>query len=454
MIRNILIAILAVGIVGMGVWGYKEHNEKNAILIQAENTYQRSFHELSYHMDLLHDKIGTALAMNSPTSLSPQLIEIWRITSEALSNVGQLPLTLLPFNKTEGFLSNIGDFTYRTAVRDLDTEPLSKKEMRTLRDLYGQAHDIKNELRQVQHLVLDNNLRWMDVQLALATQDEQADNTIIDGLKTVEKKVEGYAEGNDDSPLIGPNTEDHTFENVKGKKISEQEALEQGQRIFHIKDTSKVKVTKTGDGATNPLYSLSYEENDKRAYMDISEKGGHPITLLVNRTMDEKKLSLNDGYEAARKYIKKLGLDQMVLLQSAEYDDTGVYSFIYEDNGVRVYPDSVDVKVALDNGDIIGLTTRNFYMNHKKRDIPQPEISKEEAERSLNPNLKIHEDFVAIVENDLGKEVLVYEFLGTLDDDTYRIFINANDGKEEIVEKLGHAEMNFSAYKSVKRKGK
>ncbi|MFC0299414.1 germination protein YpeB [Virgibacillus soli] len=444
LIRNILIAILAVGIVGMGVWGYKEHNEKNAILIQAENTYQRSFHELSYHMDLLHDKIGTALAMNSPTSLSPQLIEIWRITSEALSNVGQLPLTLLPFNKTEGFLSNIGDFTYRTAVRDLDTEPLSKKEMRTLRDLYGQAHDIKNELRQVQHLVLDNNLRWMDVQLALATQDEQADNTIIDGLKTVEKKVEGYAEGNDDSPLIGPNTEDHTFENVKGKKISEQEALEQGQRIFHIKDTSKVKVTKTGDGATNPLYSLSYEENDKRAYMDISEKGGHPITLLVNRTMDEKKLSLNDGYEAARKYIKKLGLDQMVLLQSAEYDDTGVYSFIYEDNGVRVYPDSVDVKVALDNGDIIGLTTRNFYMNHKKRDIPQPEISKEEAERSLNPNLKIHEDFVAIVENDLGKEVLVYEFLGTLDDDTYRIFINANDGKEEIVEKLGHAEMNFS----------
>lgn len=444
LIRNILIAILAVGIVGMGVWGYKEHNEKNAILIQAENTYQRSFHELSYHMDLLHDKIGTALAMNSPTSLSPQLIEIWRITSEALSNVGQLPLTLLPFNKTEGFLSNIGDFTYRTAVRDLDTEPLSKKEMRTLRDLYGQAHDIKNELRQVQHLVLDNNLRWMDVQLALATQDEQADNTIIDGLKTVEKKVEGYAEGNDDSPLIGPNTEDHTFENVKGKKISEQEALKQGQRIFHIKDTSKVKVTKTGDGATNPLYSLSYEENDKRAYMDISEKGGHPITLLVNRTMDEKKLSLNDGYEAARKYIKKLGLDQMVLLQSAEYDDTGVYSFIYEDNGVRVYPDSVDVKVALDNGDIIGLTTRNFYMNHKKRDIPQPEISKEEAKRSLNPNLKIHEDFVAIVENDLGKEVLVYEFLGTLDDDTYRIFINANDGKEEIVEKLGHAEMNFS----------
>src|SRR5699024_5699691 len=111
MIRSILIAVLSIGIVGLGYWGYKEHEEKNALLIHAENNYQRSFHELSYHMDLLHDKIGTSLAMNSGARLSPQFVDIWRLTSEALTNVGQLPLTLLPFNKTEEFLSQIGDFT-------------------------------------------------------------------------------------------------------------------------------------------------------------------------------------------------------------------------------------------------------------------------------------------------------------------------------------------------------
>ena len=49
----------------------------------------------------LNDKIGSALAMNSNQRISPQLVEIWRVTSEALSDVGQLPLGLLPFNKTE-----------------------------------------------------------------------------------------------------------------------------------------------------------------------------------------------------------------------------------------------------------------------------------------------------------------------------------------------------------------
>src|SRR5690625_2777850 len=107
MVRWILIGALAIVNIATGMWGYQEHQEKNAILIQAENSYQRAFHELSYHMDLLHDKIGSSLAMNSRDRLSPQLVEIWRLTSEAHSNVGQLPLALLPFNKTEEFLSNI-----------------------------------------------------------------------------------------------------------------------------------------------------------------------------------------------------------------------------------------------------------------------------------------------------------------------------------------------------------
>src|SRR5690625_2688996 len=152
MIRWITIAVLAIGVAGTAFWGYQEHQEKNAILIQAENEYQRSFHDLSYHMDLLHDKIGTALAMNSDQSLSPQLVDIWRLSSEALTDVGQLPLGLLPFNKTEEFLSNIGDFTYRTAVRNLEDEPLSDEETEKLKKLYTQSSEIKDEIRQIQHI--------------------------------------------------------------------------------------------------------------------------------------------------------------------------------------------------------------------------------------------------------------------------------------------------------------
>src|SRR5690625_5982108 len=229
MIRWISIVVLSIGIIGTGLWGYQEHQEKNAVLIQAENTYQRAFHELSYHMDLLHDKIGSSLAMNSKDSLSPQLVEIWRLTSEAHSNVGQLPLSLLPFIKNEERLSEIGDCTYQTSVKELDEKQLSEKEIKSLKSLYEQSGEIKDELRDVQHLVLDQNLRWMDVQLALATQDEQMDNTIIDGFETVEKQVKGYSESNVDSTILGASRKDHEFKHLSGKKINKKQAIEKEQ---------------------------------------------------------------------------------------------------------------------------------------------------------------------------------------------------------------------------------
>ena len=77
MLRIILITVLVLGVAGTAFWGYQEHQEKNAILINAENNYQRAFHELTYQVDLLHDQIGSTLAMNSRKSLSPALADVW-----------------------------------------------------------------------------------------------------------------------------------------------------------------------------------------------------------------------------------------------------------------------------------------------------------------------------------------------------------------------------------------
>lgn len=444
MFRWISIVILAVITVGTGIWGYQENQEKNAILIQAENTYQRAFHELSYHMDLLHDKIGSSLAMNSKDRLSPQLVDIWRLTSEAHSNVGQLPLALLPFNKTEEFLSNIGDFTYRTAVRDLDNKPLSDKEMSTLEELYKQSGHIKDELRQVQHLVLDNNLRWMDVELALATQDEQSDNTIIDGFKTVEKHVEGFSEANNDTSIIGTSTKDHGFKYLTGEEINEQEAIDRSLKLFNTKNQQDLTVTKSGKGSDIPLYSVSYNNGNKKGYMDMTKQGGHPVTLLIDRPLQDKKISLNEGLEKAEAYLKDFDFEDMVLYQSSEYDNIGVYSFLYNQDNVRVYSDAMEVKVGLDNGEILGFTARNYFMNHQDRQIPTPKLTVDEAKDKVNADVDIKEDHLAIIDNDLGEEVLVYEYLGVLGDETYRIFINVMDGREERVEKLSGAEINYS----------
>jgi spore germination protein len=443
MIRIILMGVLAIAVVATGYWGYQEHQEKNLVLIHAENNYQRAFHDLTYHIDALHDQIGITLAMNSRTQLSKALAEVWKLSSQAHGDVGQLPLTLLPFNKTEEFLANIGEFSYRTAIRDLDDEPLTDDEYSTLKDLYKKSKDIQTELRQVQSTVLEENLRWMDVELALVSATEPLDNTIIDGFKTVDKKVEGFSDVNWGPEMTQMQKNDENkFENVSGKKITEQEAIKIGQNFFGFKQEIEVEVSESGDGSNYGFFSLTFKhpEHGSNIYMDITKKGGFPIWVLQDREVKNRKLSLNEAAEKGREFLEEHDFIGMILLDSAQYENVGVLNFIREEAGVRIFTERISMKVALDGGDVVGFQAEDYLLANHEHTSFQPKLSKDEARAEINPNVDIKEDHIAVIVNDLGEEVLCYEFLGTLGNDTYRMFINADNGIEEKVEKLESAE--------------
>lgn len=446
MIRSILIGVLAVGVAGTSYWGYKEHQEKNAVLINAENTYQRAFHDLSFHMDALEEKIGSTLAMNSRGSLSPALAEVWRLTSEAQNDVGQLPLTLMPFNKTEEFLTNIGSFSYRVAVRDLDENPLTDEEYETLKNLHSHSTDIKNELRKVQAMVIDHNLRWMDVELALASESQPQDNTIIDGFKTVDKQVEGYSEVNWGPEVTQLNTKKENLDkNIKGKKLSEQEAKQQVIDFLDLDSKAKIDITTTGDESKYQAYSLSIENKDKKSStnLDVTKKGAKPIWILMDREIGEQKLSLNQAADQARAFLKEHDITNMTISESRQYDRMGVFTFVYQQDDVAIYPDAVHIKVALDNGDITGYESLEYLTNHHERQLKTPTLSRNEALDQVNPNVQVMDEGLGVIQNDLGEEVLCYEFMGTIENETYRIFINVENGREERVEKMDGTEMNY-----------
>lgn len=446
MLRVLLIGFLSLGIVGTAYWGYREHQEKNAILVHAENNYQRAFHDLTYKIDLLHDQIGTTLAMNSKVSLSPALTEVWRIASEAHSDVGQLPLSLLPFNKTQQFLSQIGAFSYRTAVRDLEKEPLTKEEYKTLQTLYQKAADIQNELRNVQHLVLKNNLRWMDVELALATNNRPSDNTIIDGFKAVENNVESFSETTDFAPTFTSITNrEKGFIRAQGKRITKEEAKAIATSFLGLKGTEKITVVRSGKGADDRFYSLTIYDPKTRTetYMDITEKGGYPIWVIDNRPIKKQAISLHEASIKGMDFLKKHRFTNVELYDSTQYDNIAVLTFVINERGVRIYPEAIKMKVALDDGTVVGFSARDYLSSPVVHHFPKPAISLAQAKAKLNPNVKVMEERQAVITNNLNQEVLCYEFLGILGDDTYQIFINAQNGIEEKVDKLQNAERTY-----------
>lgn len=448
MVRTILVAFLAVAVVSTAYWGYLEHQEKNAILIRVEGNYQRAFHDLTYHLDQLHDEIGSTLAMNTKNQLSPSLAEVWRITSMAQNDLGQLPLALMPFSKTEEYLYKIGQFSYRNAIRDLDNEPLTEEEYRTLEVLYEQSGEIQREMRQVQSMVLEEDLRWMDVELELANEEEPLNNAIVNGFHIVDEKVSGFSEveWGADLPQLQQNDE-VMKERLNGKEVSKAEAKEIALKFVQL-ENAEIEVEETGEGIAYESYSLKINDPDHEVdiYMDISKKGGHPIWLLQDRQVGDINISLNEASENAKQLLERNDINDMQLVDSKQYNSVGVFNFAYLKDNVRVYPDSIVIEVSLEDGEIIGYEASGYLANHRERDVEEPKISLDEAKEHLNPSLEVMEHHVAMILNDLGEEVLTYEFFGVIKNDTYRIFINAHTGEEEKVEKLDHAE---PVYKSA-----
>ncbi|UFJ42809.1 germination protein YpeB [Brevibacillus humidisoli] len=445
-VSRVLFPVAVVALVGAGVWGYQEHNEKNSILIKAENQYQRAFHDLSYSINKLNDELGKSLVINSQRQATPCLTNVWRLAYQAQSDVGQLPLTLMPFNNTEEFLAKVADFSYGVAVRDLNKQPLSDQEYNTLKSLYNHSKEIQQQLQHVQTKVIDKQLRWMDVETTLASDDKKSDNTIIDGFRTIDRQVQEFDEV--DWGVSIQNLEKKKTERMKGlsgRRISKQEAeqiarrfLSGKQRIATIQG-AKVEVDENGKGETYNAYSVRFTPKDGKdtIHLDVTKRGGKVVWLLNERDVEKPKLTLAQAETSAQKFLQAHGYGRMVAAETDAYQGLGVFTFVPQQNGVRIYPDAVTVKVALDDGNVVGFHAAEYLYNHKQRALPKPKLTAQQARQRINPRLQVNQPQLALIEGKRdGKEVLCYEFQTKFEDNVYMIYINALTGEEEEIVKM------------------
>ena len=108
-------------------------------------------------------------------------------------------------------------------------------------------------------------------------------------------------------------------------------------------------------------------------------------------------------------------------------------NYAYVQENVTVYSDLIKVKVALDNGEVLGIETTGYLNNHTTRDISNVKISKEEAKKTINKNLIIESESMAIIPTEWKTEILCYEFKGKVDDREFLVYINAENGREEDI---------------------
>lgn len=109
-------------------------------------------------------------------------------------------------------------------------------------------------------------------------------------------------------------------------------------------------------------------------------------------------------------------------------------NYAYNQNDVIVYPDLIKVKIALDNGEVLGIEATKYLNSHKeKRELKEVKVTKEQATELINPSLEIKAVNQAIIPTEWHTEIQCWEVQGNTGENDFLVYINVETGAEEDI---------------------
>ena len=226
---------------------------------------------------------------------------------------------------------------------------------------------------------------------------------------------------------------------LTGEDIDEERAKKVIEKFYGTDKVENIESNGFSENAEIPSFDFNVKMKDNNnATISISKKGGHVIFANYNKTVNSEIISQDEANKFAQNFLNEHGYTNMketyYLKQNGIVTINYAFTQIGENNQqVVVYSDLIKVKVALDDGSILGIETSGYLNSHTERKLAEQIITKEKAKEVLNKELQIQSENLAIIPTKWNTEVLCWEFKGRVEDNDFLVYINAQTGKEEDI---------------------
>ncbi|MGE5576125.1 MAG: PepSY1/2 domain-containing protein [Syntrophothermus sp.] len=447
---------LAMALAVAGLWGYGQFKARRQVEIRANNQYQRAFQELLYHLGTVETHLAKARVSGSRQQLVQHLREVWQEAHAAREELGQLPLVKVSLTRTKTYLNRLEVFSGflageggRPAVGSI-----SEEDWRTLVEFYRQSKFINSELRAKQAEFATATIFSTELSANTGRASENRGARVdpaVRSLRMVEDGLKRFPEpdlGKIQPPKYAP-------EVFQATPISWDDALRIA-REFIGPEGMEGKILKAAGESGGDIPAYSIEAVPKKtaketrtgnlsttagAFLEISKKGGRVIWYMAQRpeeaiTVATGRPSLAEAEAVGTEFLRKRGYPQMVAVSRQLYHNRALISYVYQQDGVLIYPDEVKLQVDPAQKRVVAFEAGNYLNFHRKRQLPRPALPPAQARRQLNPRLEVLDERKALLTDERGREVLAYEFRARLGDEYYLIYVNALSGVEEKIRRV------------------
>lgn len=442
--RNTVIVVLVIALAAAGVWGYLQYQEKNDYYTFLDNQFQRMFYDLIGSVETITTDISKLLVSSQAKENIVLYSNILMNAYNAQENLAQLPIRHGDVTKIEKFLSQVGDYTFALAQKSLSGDELTEKDINNLEQLQSYAMELGQDLHELRRKAL-KDVVWKN---ELRNEGSKKLNREAEKENPIQVKFEKFAERMVEYPELiydGPFSE-HAIQGMKprlkGEKVSKEEAQ---KKVIQFLGEGTIEKVEKRDDARGRIDTYSFTVNPKNKakgqqnpiYIDISQIGGRIVYMLNNRKVEKANISAKQAINKATKFLKEKGYKSMIPMFSLKYDNIVVINYVHRQDNVIMYPDLIKVKIALDDGGIVGFDASKFLTANYERDIPKPKLTPEEAIKKASMRAKIEgKPRLAYIPTPSFREIYCYELKATYKGDTFFIYINAETGEEEKILKV------------------
>ena len=429
----IIIAIV-VFIVAIGGLVYVIVNNNKEAKTASQNTYNMAFYEVVDYVQNVETYLAKSLISSTPEHGAETLTNVWREANLAQAYLSQLPIESQELANTEKFLNQVSDYSYSLSRKNIYNESLSDEDLKNLKDLHNYSVELENTLNQLSDDINSGRIKWDELTNKGTTAfAQQVSTSSMDGFSNLEENFHQYS-GLIYDGAFSEHLTNGEKKGLTGDDIDEETAKQKAIDFIGKDNVQNVENLGYSENATIPEYNFSVKTNSEDSIsISISKKGGHIVYMNSNREVNAESISQEEANSKGKEFLNNHGIMDMKETYYLKQDGIVTINYAYVQNDVVVYSDLIKVKVALDNGEVLGIETTGYLNNHTKRDTSKIKISKESAKKTLNKDLQISSEGLAIIPTEFETEILCYEFKGKVDNKEFLVYINAENGREEDI---------------------
>ena len=429
---SLVVGLIAI-IVGLGIFTYKKQIEYRQA---SENDYNMAFYELVDYVDDVENYLAKSLISSTPQYEAENLSYVWREANLAQSYLARLPIESNELANTAKFLNQVSDYSFTLSRKNIYNDPLTEEERNNLKELHTYSVELKNTLNQLSTDINDGKISWGELtKKGTNVFAQQVSNISKDSFSNLEENFHEYAgliyDGAFSEHMTNPERKGLT-----GEDIDEEKAKQIAKDFIGENRIEEIKSNGESENGNIPSYNFEIKinnEKDSKIWIAISKKGGHIVFMNYNREVTVENISQEDANEIGKRFLREKGFPNMKATYFTKQGGIVTINYAYQEQDVTVYSDLIKVKVALDNGEVLGLETTGYLNSHYERNLSEIKVSKEKAREFLNNDLEIISEGLAMIPTEYQTELLCWEFKGKVEEREFLVYINVETGKEEDV---------------------